>query len=237
MLVNLIKFSYVVARDHPIKSIEEYGQALAAKFLSEYSHVKKVNVEITEDIWERMPVNGKPHGHSFVKAMYVRTAKISAPRGAPAVVESGVRDLQVLKTTGSGFENFHRCRYTTLPDVADRLFGTKVQAVWTYTPEAVRGGYKSVDFNDTWNKVLALVFSTFATEYSPSVQRTIHSAGEKVVTRLAQVENITLTMPNIHNWTIDFTKLKLENTPDLLIPVDEPSGFIHATITKPKSKM
>jgi len=38
----------------------------------------------------------------------------------------------VLKTTQSAFADFHKCAYTTLSDVNDRLFSTTVSAEWKY---------------------------------------------------------------------------------------------------------
>ena len=35
-------------------------------------------------------------------------------------VSSGIKTLMVLKTTQSGFENFHRDEYRALPDASDR---------------------------------------------------------------------------------------------------------------------
>ncbi len=44
-----------------------------------------------------------------------------------------MRELQVLKTTQSGYEGFLRDEYTLLPDVKDRILATSVTSSWKYT--------------------------------------------------------------------------------------------------------
>ena len=51
---------------------------------------------------------------------------------------SGVKDLLVLKTTGSAFESFVRDEYTTLVEVNDRIFSTSIDLTYTYAPFAVK---------------------------------------------------------------------------------------------------
>ena len=47
-------------------------------------------------------------------------------------VWAGLKDLKVLKTTQSGFVGFIRDKYTSLPEVTDRVFSTSVYARWRY---------------------------------------------------------------------------------------------------------
>ena len=57
-------------------------------------------------------------------------AQIDATAGKDklvARVTSGVKDLLVLKTTGSAFESFVRDEYTTLKEVRDRIFSTSIE--------------------------------------------------------------------------------------------------------------
>ena len=50
-----------------------------------------------------------------------------------------------------GFTNFHRDRYTSLPDVSDRLLGTSVTATWDYNSTCLSRP-DSIDFNKVRNK-------------------------------------------------------------------------------------
>lgn len=63
--------------------------------------------------------------------------------GVP-VVHSGVKDMTVLKTTQSGFEGFHRDRFTTLQEAKDRCFCTSVYARWRYNKTL------DIDFDAAW---------------------------------------------------------------------------------------
>ena len=47
-----------------------------------------------------------------------------------AEVNGGVRDMRVLKTTQSGYEGFLHDRFTTLPDVRDRVVATSITSPW-----------------------------------------------------------------------------------------------------------
>src|SRR5438128_596703 len=72
------------------------------------------------------------HSHAFVQgSAEKRTAHITATRDA-VTVESGIEDLVVLKSAGSGFTGFIHDRYTTLPEAADRILSTSITATWRY---------------------------------------------------------------------------------------------------------
>jgi urate oxidase len=61
----------------------------------------------------------------------VRTAYVTHAReGARTEVTGGLRDLKVLKTTQSGYSGFKKDRFTTLPDVEDRIVASSVTATW-----------------------------------------------------------------------------------------------------------
>lgn len=64
-------------------------------------------------------------------------------QSGPPVIHSGIKDLKVLKTTQSGFEGFLKDQFTTLPEVKDRCFATKVYCKWRYQR-------RDVDFEAVW---------------------------------------------------------------------------------------
>jgi urate oxidase len=66
-------------------------------------------------------------------------------------VQAGFRGLDILKTTQSGFVDYHTCKYTSLPPATDRLLGTSVDAEWSYNPAfLMRGGVDFNKVNDTF---------------------------------------------------------------------------------------
>eukprot|EP01035_Chromulina_nebulosa_P037971 gene37971-51280_t len=62
---------YCVAANNAFESIEDFGILLGKHFLKEYPLiVKNINIEILQDIWERLPGvdsagRPAPHNHSF----------------------------------------------------------------------------------------------------------------------------------------------------------------------------
>jgi urate oxidase len=59
-------------------------------------------------------------------------------------IESGLKELRVIKTTQSSFEHFIHDEFATLPDTPDRVFSTIVYSKWHY------GSTTGVDFDKAW---------------------------------------------------------------------------------------
>jgi hypothetical protein len=81
----------------------------------------------------------------------------------------------LLKTTKSGFVNFVKDSYTSLPDVSDRILSTVVDARWTY--KSLNG----LNFCQAFNEVEKALLDHFAGPpdtglFSPSVQQTLYHA-------------------------------------------------------------
>lgn len=81
----------------------------------------------------------------------------------------------MLKTTKSGFVNFVKDSYTSLPDVSDRILSTVVDARWTY--KSLNG----LNFCQAFNEVEKALLDHFAGPpdtglFSPSVQQTLYHA-------------------------------------------------------------
>lgn len=78
-------------------------------------------MDITQLKWSRIPVAGKPHKHSFVRNgddKRLTSVTIDGTAGKDkmtATLSSGIKDLLVLKTTESSFENFVTDKFRTLP--------------------------------------------------------------------------------------------------------------------------
>ena len=62
------------------------------------------------------------------------------PLSALPLPPSGLKDLQVLKTTQSGYEGFLKDKYTALPDSTDRILATSITATWKYQAQVPGGG-------------------------------------------------------------------------------------------------
>src|ERR1700677_3267580 len=114
---------------------ETFGVLLGKHFLKTYQHVSRVEITLAEHCWDRISIRSQPHAHSFIeKGAGEPFAKITATKGQISV-ESGIEDLLIMKTTASGFENFLRDEFTTLPETNDRIFATRLRACWQYSRE------------------------------------------------------------------------------------------------------
>ena len=204
---------------------EAFGLALAGHFLKTYRQVNRVEVSLTEHCWARIPVGGKPHAHSFSEKGAARpTAKIISTRTG-TVVESGIQDLLILKTTASGFADFLRDEFTTLPETTDRILATKLMAVWTYRR-------KPGSYSRTNTKILEAMLAVFAKKYSPSVQVTLFQMGEAALKAAPEISKINIAMPNRHCLLINLRPFGLENRNELFVPTDEPHGQIEGTVAR-----
>ncbi|KNC55939.1 uricase [Thecamonas trahens ATCC 50062] len=127
---------YALAKIHPVTPIESFAESVAQHFKSKYAQVTQCKVDIRQPLWERLDApDGQEGAHktAFAEAgPCYRTASATTRADGGADVVSGFKGLRVLKTTGSGFEGFPRCEYTTLPEMHDRLLCTSVTANWTF---------------------------------------------------------------------------------------------------------
>ena len=123
---------YVLAREKLGAETEDFGLALGEHFLKTYPQVEQADIGLSERGWERMAVGAQPHPHAFVQKNTARTfAQVACARSGSSV-ESGIEDLLILKTTGSGFEGYAQDKFTTLPATKDRIMATKLKATWAY---------------------------------------------------------------------------------------------------------
>ena len=140
-------------------------------------------------------------------------------------VESGIRDFLILKSTGSGFENYPKCEFTTLPETADRILATSFSATWKFakTPSSYR---------EKNEKILSAMQKVFANNYSPSAQTTLFQMGEAALAACPEISHVDLAMPNKHYLLIDLSPFGLENKNEVFTPTDAPHGQIEASVAR-----
>ncbi|XP_059385032.1 uricase isoform X1 [Carassius carassius] len=230
---------HALAKLKGIKTIEGFALDICEHFLTAFNHVIRVRVNIDEVPWKRLEKqNGVEHTHAFIHCPESwHFCEVEQHLSMTPVVQSGIKDMKVLKTTQSGFEGFLRDRFTTLTDAKDRFFCTSVYARWRYNTHV------NVAFDAAWKTVKDTIIQKFAGpydrgEYSPSVQKTLYDTQVLVLDRIPQVEEIEIIMPNQHYFIIDMTKIGLSNKDEVYLPLDNPSGNITGTIRrKPRAKM
>ena len=215
----------VLAHEHLGRENERFAFVLGEHFLKRYSQVERVRIKLAERVWGRLRIDGQGHPHSFVQAENAQPfVRLDLVSGGQQIV-SGVRDLLILKSTGSGFEGFPRCEFTTLPETKDRIFATSLEATWRWAGEPA-------DYQVANAMVITAMLKPFAENYSPSVQTTLHEMGAAALEACPEIDEITLAMPNKHCLLINLQPFGRENRNELFVPTDDPHGQIEATITR-----
>jgi urate oxidase len=217
---------HVLAREHLGPVIEDFALALARHFLAKYAQVERATIKLIARPWDRLhDDDGDPYPHTFTgRATASPTCRVEATRKGE-IVQGGVRDVLLLNSTNSAFTGYPRCEYTTLPETKDRVLATRMEAAWTFAPGAA-------NFSKANDLVLGALLSTFAREFSPSVQNTLYLMGGAALAACGDITDIHLAMPNKHYLPINLQPFGLENTSEIFLPTDEPHGQIEALITR-----
>jgi len=217
---------YSLARTSSAECMEEFGKELIAFLLGRNPQVSAAQVALSEKTWEHLRTGGKPHPTTFVQSSAeCQTAEVMAARDGVPTVRSGLENLVILKTAGSGFVGFIKDSLTTLPEVTDRLFGTAVRARWNYvSPDA--------PFIALRSKTREILLSVFAAHISKSVQHTLYAMGEAALANVPEIADIELAMPNKHCLLADLSRFGQNNPNEIFVPIDEPHGYIEARLRR-----
>lgn len=215
----------VLAKQQLGDELEQFAILLGDHFLERYAQVEQARIDISVHEWRRMKIDGKPHPHSFVSGGESKMfTHVICSRQSHAV-QSGIRDLLILKSTGSGFENYPKDEFTTLPETADRILATSFSGAWTFEK-------LPTDCGKTNESILSAMLKVFAETYSPSAQTTLFQMGEAALAACAHISCIDLAMPNKHCLLIDLSPFGLENKNEIFIPTDEPHGQIEVSVAR-----
>jgi urate oxidase len=221
---------FAFAKEKGIASPEQFGLTLGAHFLDVTPKANASRIAIEEYAWERIEVDGSGHDHSFVqRGPEVRTAVVTTDdsTGERRVwVVSGVQDLVILKSTGSGFKGFLKDRYTTLQETEDRIMATSLTARWRYERTPVD------DWNKTYDDIKRTLLEVFASTYSKALQQTLYVMGEAVLEARPEVAEIKFSAPNKHHFVVDLSPFGVENNNEVFIAADRPYGLIEASVVR-----
>ncbi len=221
--------AFAFAKEKGVGAIEEFALTLGDHFLEASAAADGARVEIEEYPWERISVDGTGHDHSFVRSgAGIRTTVVNVEgRGAErkAYVVSGIRDLTVLKSTGSEFHGFLKDKYTTLPETNDRILATSLVARWRYD-------HTDVDWDKSYDEIKGLLLEQFAKIHSLALQQTLYGMGEAVLQRHPEVAEIKFSAPNKHHFLVDLSPFDVENPGEVFIAADRPYGLIEATVVR-----
>lgn len=181
--------------------------------------------------WERIAAGGKGHDHAFVRgAAERRTALVHADDDGLTVL-AGLRDVTVLKSTGSEFSGFPRDRYTTLPETDDRILATDVSAWWRYEPSFSEPA-GAAEYDERYAAVRSILLATFAELHSLALQQTVFAMGSAVLEAYPDIAEIRLSCPNNHHFLVDLEPFGLDNPGEVFFAADRPYGLIEAAVQR-----
>jgi len=217
---------YAYAKEKSWASIEEYGLLLARHFVEDVEPVEAARVEIEQYAWERVLVDGREHDHTWVRrGPEVRTAAVTVEgegRARREWVVVGVKDLTILKSTGSEFHGFLRDPYTVLEPTTDRVMATSLNVGWRFAEAA--------DWTAAYATVRTILVETFAALHSLALQQTLYAMGRAVLEACPYLAEIRLSAPNKHHFGYDLARFGIENNGEVFHADDRPYGLIQATV-------
>jgi urate oxidase len=228
---------FAYASEPGVAEIETYALTLARHFVDDIGPVSQARIEVEEYAWERATVAGAGHPHTFIRSgQDVRTTAVTVSGRGPAQrawVVSGLRDLVVLKSTGSEFAGFLTDRYTTLEPTHDRVLATSLTARWRYTTEGTGGAAdasRPIDWDAAYAQVRQILLEQFALVHSLALQQTLFEMGRAVLAARPEVGEIRLSAPNKHHFVADLAPFGLRNPGEVFYAADRPYGLIQAAV-------
>ena len=217
--------AYAYAKEKGLLSIEDYGLALARHFVHDVAPVDGARIEIEEYAWERAVVDGVEHDHTWVrKGQEVRTAAVTVDASGEYVV-GGLKDMVILKSTGSEFAGFLEDGYTTLQPTHDRVMATSLTAQWRFTGT-------EASWESAFSGIKAQLVKQFAVVQSLALQQTLFEMGRAVLETYPDVAEVRLAAPNNHHFLYDLSPFGLTNDNEVFNADDRPYGLIQATVTR-----
>ncbi len=218
---------YSRARESHAECIEDFGRELAEFFIARNPQVTHVAINIAGTLWANAPSSqGALHPSTFIRGTgEMETTAVTLSRDGSLAITSGLDGLLVLKTAQSAFEGYIRDSLTTLPETADRLFGTSLRAQWKYSSSRLA-------FTELRGRLRTALLDTFARHDSKSVQHTLYAMATEALESVPEITEIELGMPNKHCLLVDLSRFGQTNPNEIFVPTDEPYGNITARICR-----
>jgi urate oxidase len=219
---------YSRARESTAECVEEFALELAEFFLVRNPQVESVAINIASTPWEHALVQGKRYSSTFIRgSSEAQITAVTRARDGGVSVSSGIENLVLLKTAHSGFEGYLRDALTTLPETADRLFGTAMRAQWKYQSE-------QGSFDQLRSKLRDTLIEALAEHDSKSVQHTLYAMAQAALEAAPEITDMELAMPNKHCLLVDLARFGQTNPNEIFVPTDEPYGNIVARVIRDK---
>ena len=193
---------YAFAPEHLTRSIEAFGLVLARHFVAS-PQVSTATITLREHRWE--PLDG-PDGPGARRVLAGRGGDPDGlgRRGARRIDARRVRrhrpdrdeDRRGPRSRASratGTRRSRRRRTGSWPRRSPRPGAT---------PDA------TADWDASYDAVLATLLAVFADHHSESVQHSIWLTGSAMLERHPEIDEVRMTMPNLHHWVVDLDAVR-----------------------------
>jgi urate oxidase len=217
--------AFAYAKEKGIGEIEDFALALGRHFVNDIGAVESARIEIDEYAWERIVVDRAEHDHAWTRRGAETRTTIVTVDGADTWVVSGLKDLTLLKSTGSEFSGFLKDEYTTLAETHDRVLATSLTARWRY-------GRSDLPWGQAYDAVRGVLLTQFAQVHSLALQQTLWEMGKAVLEEQADIVEIRLSAPNKHHFLVDLAPFGIDNNGEVFHAADRPYGLIECTVTR-----
>ncbi|MFC6013595.1 factor-independent urate hydroxylase [Nocardia lasii] len=218
--------AFVFSKKPGLDTIEDYAIALAKHFVDTVEPVASARIDVDSYGWQRISIDGVEHDHSWARVgPEVRTAAVTVTAERTWVI-GGIKDLVLLKSTGSEFNGFLTDEYTTLAPTDDRVLASSLVVQWRFAET------EGVDWDEVYAGIRATLLELFATTYSKALQQTLYAMGTAVLERFPVLAEIRLSAPNKHHFDYDLARFEIENKGEVFWAADRPYGSIHATLAR-----
>lgn len=227
----------IEAKTTEVWPIERFAGHLAKHFTNKYAHVSGVEISIVQARWSKYEVNGSTHPHSFRnEGPETRRTHLTYSKNGALSLTSSIKDLTVLKSTGSMFYGYNVCDYTTLKPTKDRILSTDVDASWTFDRKQIGTIDQLLAFADkglfdfAYDSARKVTLDLFALENSASVQATMYNMSHKILEMVPEVDTVSYALPNKHYILFNLEWKGIANNDDLFYPASDPNGLIKCTV-------
>jgi len=216
--------TYGLAREQLTGPIEDFGRTLAEHFVA-IPQVARATVSIREHAWTPIPTSAGPAGDAFLRTgELTRTAVVRASETG-VTIEAGLEDMTLMKTAKAGLASVPGDELATPSEEGDGLMASRLSATWRY-------GSDDVDFDAAFEGVLRMLLDVFAERDSPSIQASAWTIGQAILEAQPEVDEIRLTMPDLHHWLVDLTPSGQVNDGEIYVATSEPNELVEATVRR-----
>lgn len=223
---------YAYAKTVGLTSLERYAYALATHFVDDVEPVDQARLELEEFAWDRVSVDGSEHDFTWVRnGQEVRLVSVTtegAPDARRTWITGGLKDLTILKSSGSEFHGFLEDEYTVLEPTNDRIMATSLEARWRFGDLDVA----TFDFDAAYATIKTALVETFASHHSLALQQTLFEMGKAALEAVPELVELRLIAPNKHHFAYDLARFGIDSANEVFHADDRPYGLIQASVTR-----